>query len=125
MIARSRRAQARLYRSECQIARASGPKVFDPETGDTVQPTRTVYLGVCQFRPAGYVGRDAEAGQREVRFLASVVKLPPDTDVARNDLLTVTASTYDPGLVGRTFRVTDVPGNDWQVAREAMVEEVT
>jgi hypothetical protein len=85
-----------------------------------------VYQGSCQVRATAATGRrDAQAGEREIRISALRAKFPSTTAPAVNDVLELTASTHDPGLVGRTFRVTDVLWDGWQVARVAMLEEVT
>jgi hypothetical protein len=126
MIARTRARQNTLWRDTCTVDRSTGAESFNETTGDTTFTTEQVYDGNCQVRPiAALSGLDVEVGEQELRIVRVQVKFPAETDIRKDDLITVTASTYDPALAGRTFRVTDVPANGWQVARVCIVEEVT
>jgi hypothetical protein len=107
--------------------RLSSDSALNEETGqETPEEPTLIYEGPCHVRATAATGRrDAQAGEREVRLSALRAKFPSDTPVEVDDQLEVTASTYDSGLVGRTFRVTDVLWDAWQIARVAMLEEVT
>lgn len=126
-IARFRSRQAALFRDEIRITRASEEDpTFNEETGeyDTPDPTE-VYEGPCLLRPAGgLVGTDVIAGERELRLSDYVLKLPANTPVRNDDIGELTVSTYDADLVGRTYRITDVLRDGWQIARKCVVEEV-
>lgn len=124
-IARFRSRQEALFRDECVITRASGDPVFDEDTGEYTTPDPTeVYEGPCSLRPAGgLVGTDVTAGERELRLSDYVLKLPADTPVLNNDTVELTRSQYDADLVGRTYRITDVLRDGWQIARKCVVEE--
>ena len=50
-------------------------------------------------------------------------KFPVDTDIRRDDFVTVTASQHDSGLVGRVFVVRKAQPDEWQIARVATLEE--
>lgn len=122
-----RRKQEALFRDACTIKRASGEPEFDEESGSYETPTPTgIYSGACQARPAGgLVGTDVVAGDRELRLKDLVLKLPVNTAVMENDVVVMTASTYDSGLIGRTYRITDVLRDGRQIARTCVMEEAT
>lgn len=125
-LARFRRRERKLWNSEGILTRDTGTS-FSEASGDETpgQPT-TIYEGACQVRASGATGRrDAQAGEREIRIAPLKAKFPADTAALKDDRLLITSSTFDAGIVGRTFRVTDVLWDDWQVARVAMLEEVT
>lgn len=118
--------EKRSWRSRGILTRPSGTSTFDTATGtETSDPSTQIYSGKCQIRAAKWVGRDAQAGQEEVRISTLRCKLPADTPVEIDDELEITETDYDADLVGRTFRVSDVLRDDWQVARVVMIEEVT
>lgn len=127
-IARFRSRQKALFRDECEITRASEEEpTFNEATGEYETPNPTeVYEGPCLLRPAGgLVGTDVIAGEREVRLSDYVLKLPANTPVRSNDSVSLTVSTYDDDLVGRSYRITDVLRDGWQIARKCVVEEVS
>lgn len=127
-IKRFRRRDRKTWRSEGRLTRPStADPEFDDDTGEEEagEPTQ-IYEGRCQVRATSGTGRrDVQVGEREARLSSLRAKFPADTDVRVDDWLEITASTYDAGIVGRTFRVTDVLWDDWQINRVAMLEEVT
>ena len=126
-IRRFRERQESLFRDACTVTRVSEEEAeFNEETGSYSVPSPDeVYSGPCQVRPAGTQGTDVIVGEAEVRFKDSVGKLPVDTPVEVNDIFTVTGSEYDPDLVGREFRITDVLRDGRQIARVVALEEMT
>jgi hypothetical protein len=117
--------QAALFAATCTITRSVGEPTFNPSTGEyTPAGTTTIYTGACNVRPRGS-GSDVQVGEQELRLSTYVGKLPVNTAVKKDDVLTVTASTYDAGMVGKSFRITDVPSDGWQIARAVGLEEVT
>lgn len=126
-VRRFRSRQRRLFRDEGTITRPSGTSTFNPVTGlEAPDPGDAIYSGVLQVRPASErSGRDAQAGEREIRLGGLILKLPVDTPIDVDDELTLTVSRYDADLVGRTFRITDVLRDGRQIARVAVLEEVT
>lgn len=127
-IARMRAKEQKTWRSEGTLTRASGGSTFNEATGEVIDDSpATIYEGICDVRAAGTSGRrrDAEVAEKEIRISALKGKFPADTPAQVNDWLTVSASSYDAGLVGRAFRVTDVIWDDWQIARVVLLEEVT
>lgn len=124
-VADGRAFQAAQFLSACTIVRDNGAPTFDPNTGSYTQPTTTVYMGTCQIRPAERIGSDIQTGEREANVFDYEARLPVDTAVAVGDTLTVTASTYDAGMVGKVFRISDLPYNDLQIARVAILEKAS
>ena len=124
-IQRFRQKQEALFRSECRITRPSDDTpVLNTTTGD-VEPTpgELIYEGPCQIRAATVQSQDVEAGEAVVRLRKLVLKLPANTPVQKDDNVTIVFSEHDDGLENRAFRITDVPHDDWQIARVALLEE--
>lgn len=126
-IARFRRKQRALFRDSGRVERPTGTSSFNKVSGtETPNPPTLIYEGPLQVRPATRrSGRDLQVGETEVRASDFELKLPVNTAVRENDVMTVTASRFDAGLVGRTFRITDVLRDGRQVARVAVLEEVS
>lgn len=116
LIARMRTRQADLFDSTVAVARRSGNPTFNETTASYgAPPETTVYTGPGLVRPKAYTVD--QAGEVSQAVDTYEIKVPVDTDIAIGDAVDVTASTHDDGLVGLTLRVTDVPVNEWQVAR--------
>jgi hypothetical protein len=122
-IAFFRQAERQLMDSTVTVVRDDGEPTFDPDTGAYTQPTTTIYTGDALVRASNWEGSDTEAGETEVRLRTARIKFPADTPVLRDDRVTVDASA-DTRMVGRTFRVTDVLVDDWQISGTTFVEEV-
>ena len=120
-IARFRAREQELMRSECTVERAADGE-YDPETMTWSNTPDSVYEGTCQVRPAGLVGGDQNQGDNETRVLEYTIKFIADTAVEVGDVVTVTSSK-DAGMVGRVFRITDVPADEWQINRKCSAEE--
>jgi hypothetical protein len=118
-----RQAERQLMDSTVTVVRDDGEPTFDPDTGAYNQPTTTIYTGDALVRASNWEGSDTEAGETEVRLRTARIKFPADTPVLRDDRVTVDASA-DTRMVGRTFRVTDVLVDDWQISGTTFVEEV-
>lgn len=128
VISRARRRERGLWRTTGRLMRASDEApTFNTTTGkDTLAEPAVIYEGPCHLSATTTSGRrDTQAGEREIRISALRAKFPPETPAKVDDVLEITASTYDPELVGRSFRVTDIVWHAWQVTRVAILEEVT
>jgi hypothetical protein len=127
-VSRFRRRERKTWRTTGRLSRAAeAAPTFNEVTGTTTPAEPAlIYDGPCHVTASTTSGRrDAQAGEREIRLSSLRAKFPADTDAAVDDVLEVTASTYDAGLVGRSFRITDIVWHAWQVARVAILEEVT
>ena len=125
-IARFRQRQQDLFRDAATVERPAGTATFNATTGEeTPDPATQTYSGPCLIRGTTWEGTDAEVGGDAIRLRVFQVKFPPDTDVEIHDVVTPTASTYDSSLVGRSFWVTDVGRDGWQISRWAICKEIT
>jgi hypothetical protein len=125
-LARFRRRQADQLTARATIRRPLGAPIYDPELGQSVQPVAVIGTDVpCKVTALESFGRDAAAGQTEIRINQHMVKLPVGTDVRTHDVLELTASQHNPADVGLVVRVTDVDRREWQIARRCIVEEIT
>jgi hypothetical protein len=118
--------QVALFRDEATVTRGTGTQVYDPGTGLVVTtPGAEVYSGPCLLRQMAWQGSDVSVGETESRLRPMRVKFPKDTDIDKDDTIVPSASTYDESLIGRSFRVTDVFRDGWQIVRTVICEEVT
>jgi len=109
--------------TQVTVVRDSGEPTYDPDTGVYTQPTSVVYTGACLLRAAQWEGAATEVGETQVVRRSTRIKFPADTPVLRDDRATVTASD-DARMVGRTFRITDVVVDEWQISGLTYAEEV-
>ncbi len=91
----------------CTVTRPGGEPVFDPSTGDyTPAPDATVYDGPCRVQTPNTQETTPQYGGREVTVQDVVVSVPASVvDAQVGDTATVTASLFDPALVGARFTV--------------------
>ena len=114
--------------STCAITRPGDPGDFDPDTGGYDEDNATgpggtsVYTGPCMVHMPGAGTETLTAGQ-EIIETRPVVKIPDLTvEFLKGDLVTVTASVLDPGLVGTVLTVRDAEVDDWTVWRRLVCE---
>lgn len=125
-ISRFRRRQRDLFRDVAKVERPSTSGTIDGDGTYTPGASTVVESAVsCLLRAFTWEGTSVEAGGSEVRLRRVRAKFPVDTDVRYGDIITPTASIYDSSLVGVYFRVTDSFRDGWQIARVAIMEEVT
>lgn len=122
-IARFRERQAEQFSDEVTISRPVGDPVTDSDTGAVTQPYDDVYEGPFKIRPADRSGSDVHAGETDLRLVDMVGKGPVDTDIRKDDIVTVLDSTYDATMIGRQYRVKDNPADAWQIAKVVGLEE--
>jgi hypothetical protein len=127
-INRFRRRQSDVFRDEATVSRPVANDVGVIDTSSNVwTPTAAtvIYAGPCLLRAFTWEGTSTESGDQDVRLRRVRAKFPVDTDIAKDDVVTPSASTYDPSLVGVGFRVTDAFRDGWQICRVAILEEIT
>jgi hypothetical protein len=125
-IAYFRQRQQDLFRDQATVHRPTGTSTFNPTTGAEEPDAPTLmYSGECLIRGMTWEGTDDEVGGDAIRFRAYQIKFPPNTDVEIYDIVTPAASIYDSSLVGRSFWVTDVGRDGWQISRWTICREVT
>lgn len=116
---------------ECRISRpGTGPGSVDDDTGVfTPDGAPVLYAGICRVKPltgqrAGNTAAQAE--DRMVAITGMFVSIPISAvHLLVDDRVLITASALDPGLVGRTMRVTDVIAGSQITARRLLCEEQT
>ena len=113
----------RLMHSTCVVSRPDGEPVFDPDTGQYVDPpSQTLYDGPCKVVPTGGE-RVVEFGEGPVTVRTYDINLDgPASGIEVGDMVTVSGSR-DPKLNGAELVVLDVPGSDWMTNRHLVVEE--
>ena len=120
------RRQADLFRDTATVTRPGEGGTLNPVTGVwTPAATTVVYSGPCLIRGFAWEGTDVQYGDQEVRLRRARAKFPVNTPIRLDDVVVPTASTYDSGMVGKSFRVTDVPNDGWQISRWTIIEEIT
>jgi hypothetical protein len=110
--------------ARCEVT-TPGRQTFDPSTGEyTDGPPHVHYDGPCLVRPTPWQSRIVQvSGGAEVGSTRTYdVWLEADADIAVEQTLTVTASRGDPALVGVPLKVIDVPYDEYQLARRAVVQ---
>jgi hypothetical protein len=118
--ARFAQRQADLFRSTCTIKYKSGES-FNETDGSNTPTYTTRASGVsCLLRPRS--AHDEQVGEEAVAVGRHELKLPVDQVVEIDDLIDITASTHDAGLVGKTFAVKERLHDDWQICRRVVVE---
>lgn len=126
-IAYFRRKQQELFADEATVNRPRPAQegTLNSTTGVWTPDAATeVYTGACLIRTPRWEAAEVEAGGTNVLLPHPVGKFPPNSDVLRGDIITVTSSTHDEGLVGRSFKVRDEHPDGWQICRWLILEEV-
>lgn len=111
-IEQKKRAQdrvARKFPDACQI-RGPATQVYNPATGvDTITDGALRYSGTCMLTEmkdnSPIILSDGQPLERDTAKL----RVPGDTEgIEEGDIVEITASELDPGLVGLVFTVVDV-----------------
>lgn len=119
----------RLHRqltARATVVRPVGEPTTDRTTGEVTQDTVTIGTGrPCKVKTGDAGGSDkATAGEGPVRNVDAVIVFPLEEDVIEGDIVTVTASIYAPGFVGKSYRVVELDRREWQAGTFAKVEYV-
>lgn len=128
VLARGRAAAAAIMVDTCLVRRKTGD-ITDDLTGQTSPTYATIYFGPCRVQTAGggAMGVRADAGEISLIVLRMELQLPvaTSTNVRRGDEASITVSTNDADLPGRTFRIRDLMHKTHATARRLQLEEVT
>lgn len=121
---RGRRAAQALMVDSCRIDRPGEP-VLDPATGASITPTALVYVGSCRVQVTDFTEARPEAGQRAWTVTRATISVPITVlGVRVGDVVTVTTSSLDPDLTGRSWRVAASVDKTHATARRLLCEEV-
>lgn len=108
----------------CVIEHPVPPITTNPVTGQAVTTYVPVYAGPCKVGPSSPSA--SEVGEAHLATLAPTIHVPATVlGVVEEDRVTITASVYDPDLVGKHWRVQGPMQKTWGTARRLQVIEVT
>jgi hypothetical protein len=122
------RAQAEsLMVDACIVTAGGGAPTWDDANGQWDAPaSSTVYEGKCRVQTTLTAEGKPDAGEREWTVQSLAVAVPMSVvGVGIGDIVTVTASEFDPDLVGRVFTVAALAHKTHMTARRLRCEEVT
>lgn len=109
----------------CTIERPSGVSITDPVSGVvTISDAAPVYEGKCRVQVAAQAEEQDDSGERRYMLLNAIVSVPVDaTEYRQGDLVVITASAFDPALVGKRYRVRVAVAKSHLTARRLHCEE--
>ena len=114
--------------STCVIGDESSDPILNEETGE-YEPVvgNPVYEGPCKIRFNSGVTSDVDAQQQLLVVQAAVLSLPIEGSeaVTVRQVCRITANPFDPGMVGKTFRITGDHTQTLATARRFPVELVS
>jgi|ERR1044071_811774 hypothetical protein len=120
-----RAAIERLMVDSCVIRRLTG-ETTDPASGVITPTFATLYTGKCRVQHQEAQAREENAGQQFLLMLVLRLQLPTSvTGLLVDDEVTITASTYDPDLVGRVFTIRDLMHKTHTTSRRVSIQERT
>lgn len=123
-LARGRTAALALMVDACTIQRRSGSST-DQDTGVDTPTYSSIYSGQCRFQVAAPSASPTDVGQEQVFIQQTILQLPMTaTGINNEDVVTCTASSLDPDLVGRKWWVKGVLRKTHATARRLSLEEV-
>lgn len=126
LLVEARAAAEEIMTEACTITRA-GELTFDPDAGYSDPTGDTVYAGMCRVQQARIAGPSSSlVGGAELTLDELDVWIPISSTVIEvDDVVTVTAARYDPQLVGRSYRVAEVPAASQKTSRRLRVDYLT
>lgn len=126
LVAAGRARAESIMADSCAITRTT-TTFTNPETGQQTKTSTTVYTGKCriQMQVPGSAS-PSQPGEAYLLMLGLTVQVPISvTGVEPGDIVTVTAASMDPELVGRRFTVKDLGHASHKTSRRLGVQEVT
>lgn len=123
-LARGRAAAEARMVDACTVQRKTGES---EGPGGVISPTWSqVYAGKCRVQVRTEAGSPADVGEASVIITRHEIHLPISAvGILEGDQVTMTAATYDPDLVGRTYAVRDVLTKSEATARRVTAVEVS
>lgn len=112
------------FEDACTIVSTTSRGTFNPVTNRYTTPSETTaYTGACLIRPAGLGADPRDRADAEVVIGRYDIRIPFDQDTIVPDMIvTVTASTFDSGLVGKTMTVIAVDNDTYNTHRLVSAE---
>ncbi len=123
VLALGRAAAERSMIDTCTVQRTTGES---EGPGGVITPTTsTVYTGACRVQVRAETGTQSDVGEASLILTRHEIHLPISAvGIREGDVVTITASTNDPDLVGRTYAVRDVLTKSEATARRVTAVEV-
>lgn len=125
---RGRAAAEGLMVEACTIGRPSQSHTTNNVTGAVTYTSAPLYTGKCRVQMMTGTRGDnlLQAGERAFSVQSAIISIPITVVGIRvDDVVTITASTLDGDLVGRTYRVEDIIHKTFLTARRLICQEVT
>ncbi len=123
VLARGRVAAERLMTDACTVTYKTGATTQDETTGREVPVYATRFTSKCKVQARSVSVQAVEAGARMVATSTLEVHLPITAEAVEvDDVVEVTASVYDPQLVGQKFRVVAPVAKSHATSRRFQVE---
>ncbi len=124
-VRRGRRKAESLMVDACEIRAKPTIGEFDPATGLRPEtPGAVLYSGRCKVQTYEAHEQTPQSGQHVYTVQRYYVHIPATVDVPVDARVTVTASTLDPHLVGKTYRVAGGLHKSMATANRLLVDEV-
>lgn len=122
-LARGRQAAESRMTDACTITRITRGAMSS--SGVIAETSETIYSGKCRVKTLDADASMAQAGGQQVvqQQLTLLVPVSFTTPLLPGDVATITASTFDPSLVGKTFRLRDIPYASQSTARRIRCED--
>lgn len=113
--------------SSCVIRRASAAGVLNESTGNYAPTFVAIYSGKCRVKSVSSVASNVDSVSQLLTVQSYTVSVPVVGSelVAVDDVVEVTVSPLDAGLVGRLFRVAGLHTQTHATARRLVCELVT
>lgn len=107
------------------VKRLTGTPATDG-LGNVTPTYTTIYTGKCKVQQRQAAAHPARVAEAEVFISRLELHLPVTAvGVASDDIATITASVFDPDLVGRVFHVRELPRRSFPTTRRFQIIEVT
>lgn len=106
------------------VVQEEGGYVYDPDTDTEVREMVTVYSGRMLIRPRSGEPTSTSTDIGPWFIDKFDITLPANATAARGNLVSLTTSANDPGMIGVQFRLLDAPWDQYQIARNCVAEMV-
>lgn len=126
-IKRFRARHEALFRAVIRVERSTDSAgTFDPDTGQMdYEAPETIYEGPGNIREtARWEGVERTTGEEEIIAERAQLRLPHDTPIMENDVVTVISAEHDASIVGARYRIIHVLLDNWQVVRRGVLERI-
>lgn len=121
---RGRRAAESLMTDEVLVQRKSSTPVTDPDSAAVTYPLQEVYAGKGRIQDRLVEPDEDEVAGASIAVADYRLQVPITATIARNDIVTITASATDPLMIDRQFRIVFVARKTHATKLRAGLEEI-